>query len=75
MTTPIKKGDLVDLWWANPFSQDANVQPGVTVLRTPGGSGDLFYFEDEKGETIAVNGNGLMFEGMRLVQRKEDREP
>ena len=71
---PIQQGDVVEIWWANPNGEDSNITPDMEVVSTPAGSGDLFYFKNSKGETIAINGNSLTCEGMRVTQRFEDRE-
>ena len=72
MTTPIEKGDIVQLWWANPRSDEPNVTDDVEVLHTSAGPGDLFYFKDGDGEVFAVNANSLSFEGMMLTRRRDD---
>ena len=70
MSRAIKRGDTVELWWGLPNGGRETTDP-VVVLHTPGGPGDLFYFKDDGGTVIAVNGNSSGFEGMCLLEPKE----
>ena len=71
MSRPINVGDVVELWWVNLRSDEPNVTPRAKVLSTPGGSGDLFYFELPNGDIIGINGNGAGFEGMRKLEAED----
>lgn len=60
---PIQEGDIVDVYYGEGLNLRVLVK--IKVLHVPQDTGDLWYFEDEKGNIIVQNPMASSFNYMR----------